>query len=81
MQSRTKSSRIKLLEAHGVSKNLDLNIHPEKQTIRPLNGSKISQEKPRKGQGRAGMRGRKPLINRTIAQSAEPLKKIPEDQK
>ena len=34
--SQTKSSGIKLPEVHGVSKNLDPNIQPEKQAIRPL---------------------------------------------
>ena len=50
MWSQTKSSRIKLLEVHGVSKNLDPNIQPEKQAIRPLKGNEILQEKPRIGQ-------------------------------
>ena len=44
MWSETKPSRIKLLEVHGVSKNLDPNIQPEKQAIRPLKGNEISQE-------------------------------------
>ena len=60
MWSQTKSSGIKLLEVHGVSKNLDPNIQLEKQNITPLKGNKISQEKPRMGQGRAGMRRRRP---------------------
>ena len=47
-----------------MSKNLDPNIQPEKQTIRPLKGNEISQKKSRIGQGRAGMRKRSlPLIN------------------
>ena len=36
-----------MLEVHGVSKNLDPNIQPEKQNIRPLKVNNISQEKPR----------------------------------
>ena len=65
-----------------MSKNLDPNIQPEKQGIRPLKGNEISQEKPRIGQGRAGMRGRRlPPINQTTAQSAEMSKKIPEASK
>ena len=80
-QSQTKSSGIKLLEIHGVHKNLDPNIQQEKHTIRPLKGNKISQEKPRIGQGRAGMRRRKPPINQPIAQSSELSKKIPEVSK
>ena len=40
-QSQTKSSGLQLLEIHGVSKNLDPNIQPGKQTIRPLKGNEI----------------------------------------
>ena len=54
MWIQTKSSRIKLPEVHGVSKNLDPNIQPEKQTIRCLKGNEISNEKQGIGQGRAG---------------------------
>ena len=50
MWSQTKSSGIKLLEVHGVSKNLDPNIQPEKQAIRLSKGNEILQEKPRIGQ-------------------------------
>ena len=46
MQSQTKSSGVKLLEVHGMSTNLDPNIQQEKQTIKPLKGNKISQQKP-----------------------------------
>ena len=41
MQSQTKSSGIRLLEVHGMSKNLDPYIKPEKQPIRPLKGNGI----------------------------------------
>ena len=51
MWSQTKSCRIKLPKMHEVSKNLDPNIQPEKQTIRLLNRNEISQEKPGIGQG------------------------------
>ena len=68
-----------MLEVHGVSKNLDPTIQPEKLNIRPLKGNKISQEKPRIDQGRAGMRRRKSPINQTNA--AETSKKIPEVSK
>ena len=34
-RSQDKSSGIKLLEAHGVGRNLDLNINPEKQHTNP----------------------------------------------
>ena len=76
--SQTKSSRVKLLECHGVSKNLDPNISPEAQTIKPFKGNKIPQEKPRIGQGRVGLRRWKPHINQSIVQSVEHLQKIPE---
>ena len=65
-----------------MSKNLDPNILPEKQNISPLKGNEISQEKPRIGQGRAGMKRRRlPPINQAIAESAEPSKKTPEASK
>ena len=60
---------------------MDPNIQPEKQTIRPLKGNETSQEKPWIGQGRAGMRRRKPFINQPIAQWAELSKKTPEASK
>ena len=50
--------------------NLHPNIQPEKQNTRPLKGNKILQEKPQIGQGRAGMRRRKPpCINQSITQT------------
>ena len=67
MQSQTKSSRVYLPENHGASKNLDPNIQPEKQSIKPLKGNEIPQEKPRIGQGRVGLRRKKPCINQPIA--------------
>ena len=79
MQSQTKSSRIKLPEVHGVSKNLDPNIQQQKQNIRPLKGNEISQEKPSIGQGGKAMRGRKSSINQTTA--ADTSDKIPEVSK
>ena len=64
-----RSSGIKLPEVHGVSKNLDPSIQPEKQNIRPLKGNEILQGKPWIGQGRAGMRRRRPPhINQAITQ-------------
>ena len=77
MWSQTKSSGIKLPEVYSVSKNLDPNIQPEKQNIRSLKGNEISQEKSRIGQGKAGMKRRKPPpINQTNA--AETSRKTPE---
>ena len=80
MWSQTRSSGIKFMEVHGVSKNLNLNIQPEKQNIRALKCNEISQEKPRIGQGRPGMRKRRsPPINQTNV--SELSKKIPEVSK
>ena len=50
--------------------------------IRPIKGNKILQGKPHSGQGRAGMRRRRPSpINQTITQTSELSKKIPEVSK
>ena len=68
-RSQTKSSGIKLPEVHGVRKNLDLNIKPEKQHANPIKGSVI---KLHIGQGRAGLkRKRSDPINQTINQPSE----------
>ena len=64
-----------------MSKNLDPNIQPENQITKPLKGNETSQEKPRIGQERVGMRKSEPLINQPIAQSAVPSKKTPEASK
>ena len=39
MRSQVKSSGIKLLEVHGMRKNLDPNLKPEKQHTSPKEGS------------------------------------------
>ena len=54
-RSQTKSSGTKLPEVHGVRKELNPNLRPEKQHTMPKQG--IS-EKPWIGQGRAGLRRR-----------------------
>ena len=53
-RSQTKSSRVTLPEVHS-AKKLDTNILPEKQKIQSQN-KKIVENKPRLGQGRAGIR-------------------------
>ena len=64
-----KSSGSKLLEVHGVRKNLDPNILPEKQHTNPKNDSTW---KSHIGQSRAGLRRRRPSpINQTIIQPSE----------
>ena len=82
MWSQTKSSGMKLPEAHGVSKNLDPNIQPEKnKIIEPWKVTKFHKRSHR-SQRRAGMRRRKPLpINQAITQSSELSKKLPEVSK
>ena len=73
--SQTKYRAIKLPEVHGMRKNLDPNILPEKQHANPINGS---TEMPCIGLGRAGMRRRRPSpINQTIIQPSELSQKIP----
>ena len=61
-----------------MSKSLDPNIQLEKQNIRPLKGNNILRDKLWTGQGRAGMKRRRPpSINQTIAQTSELSKEIP----
>ena len=75
MRSQAKSSGIKLPEVHGVGKNLDPNLKPEKQQTIPKQGSK---ERPCIGHGRAGSRRKKPdLINQSINQPPNLSQKIP----
>ena len=63
-RSRARPSGIKLPEVHGMGKNLDTNIKPEKQHANPIKGS---IEKPHIGQGRAGLIRKRPgPINQTI---------------
>ena len=57
-QLQTKSSGIALPEVHGAKKLLDMNISLGKQKIAPQN-KKIVENKPRLGQGRAGIRCKK----------------------
>ena len=74
-RSEARSRGIKLPEVHGVGKNLDPNIKPEKQHANPIKGS---VEKPCIGQGRAGLRRKRPdPINQTIIPPQELSKKIP----
>ena len=70
---------MKFPEVHGVSKSLDLNMKPEKK---PLKGSNILQDKPHTGQGRTGMKRRRPPpINQSITETSELSKKIPQVSK
>ena len=74
-RSQAKSSGIKLLEAHGMRKNLDPNLKPEKQHTLPKQGS---LERPHIGQGRAGSKRKRPdPINHAINQASNLSQEIP----
>ena len=78
-RSQTTSSGIKLPEVHGMRKNLDPNILPEKQHANPIKGS---IQKPQIGQGRTGLRRKRPApINQTIIPPSELSQKIPGETK
>ena len=71
-----KSSGIKLPEVHGIAKNLDPNLKPEKQHVIPKQGN---MEGPHMGHGRAGSRRKRPdPINQAINQPSNLSQKIPE---
>ena len=66
MQSQAKSSGIRLPEVHGMRKNLDPNLRPEKQHTLPKQGS---LERPCVDQGRARPKRKRPnTINQAINQ-------------
>ena len=74
-RSQAKSSGITLPKVHGMGKNLDPNLKPEKQHTIPKQGSK---ERLCIGQGRAGSRRKRPdPINHSIDQSSNLSQKIP----
>ena len=54
-RSQARSDGIKLPEVHGMRKNLDPNIKPEKQHANSIKGSVV---KPQIGQSRAGLKRR-----------------------
>ena len=74
-RSQAKSSGIKLPEVHGMGKNLDLNLKPEKQHAIPKHGS---MERLCVGQGRDGSR-RKTFdpINQSANKASNLSQKIP----
>ena len=74
-RSQAKSNGTKLPEVHGVGKNLDPNLKPEKQHAIPKHGSK---ERLHVGQGRAGSRRKRPdPINQLINKASNLSQKIP----
>ena len=69
------SVELKLPEVHGVRKNLDPNLRPEKQHVFPKQGN---LERPCIGQGRAGSKRKKPdPINQAINQPSNLSQEIP----
>ena len=74
-RSKSRSSGIKILEVHGMGKNLDPNIKPEKQHAKTIKGS---IEKLCMDQGRAGLkRKRHDPINEIINPPSELSQNIP----
>ena len=75
MRLQAKSSNIKLLEVHGMRKNLDPNLKPEKQHTLPKEGS---LERPHIGHRTAGSKSKRPdPINHAINQAFTSSQKIP----
>ena len=74
-RSQATSGGIKLLEAHGMGKNLDPNLKQEKQHATSKQGN---MERLCIGQGRAGSRRKRPdPINQSINQPSNLSQKIP----
>ena len=77
--SQAKTSGTKLLEVHGVQKELDPNLRPEKQHAISKQGK---SERPWVGQGRTGSRRRKPdHINQPAYQPLDVTQGIPRGTK
>ena len=75
MRLQAKSSGIKLPEVHGMRKNLDPNLKPERQHTLPKQGI---VERLRVGQGRAGSKRKRPdPVSNTINQASNLSQKIP----
>ena len=78
-RSQARSSGIKLLEVHGVGKNLDSNLKPEKQHAISKQGG---MERLHTGQRRARLRRKTPdPINQPINQPSILSQKIPRRMK
>ena len=75
MQSQAKSSGIKFLKVHGMRKNLNPNLRPEKQLTFPKQGN---LERPCIGQGRVRSKRKKPdPINQAINHPSNLSQEIP----
>ena len=78
-RSQARYSGIKPPEVHGMRKNLDPNIKPEEQCANPIKGTVV---KPCIGQGRSGLKRKRPHpINQTINPPSELSQKIPGETK
>ena len=55
------ASGIVLPEVHGAKKMLDTNVIPEKQKPK-IHNKQVDKNRPRLGQGRAGIRCKKPKL-------------------
>ena len=74
MCSQAKSIGTRLPEVHGVQKELDPNLRPEKQHKMSKQGK---LERPRVGQGRAGLRRKPDHTNQLIIQPLDVTQGIP----
>ena len=70
------TSGVTLSEVCGAKKILDMNILPETQQVVPQN-KKVIENKPRLGQGGAGIRCKKPQLIDSITTSASKSCEIP----
>ena len=75
-QSQMKLSRITLPEVHGAKETLDTSVLPEKQKPQ-LKDKQVVENRPRIGQGRAGIRCKKPQPVADITASTSKSHKIP----
>ena len=74
-RSQARSSGVKLPEVHGMEKSLDPNLKPEKPHAISKQGS---MERPHSGQGRSGIRRKRPdPINQSINTPSNLSQKIP----
>ena len=80
-RSQAKSSGMILPAVHGVDKGINPKVHPEKQVIKPIivpEAKGIIQNKPRLGQGRAGIKRKvkihiPPQLSKPIQSTVEPI--------
>ena len=76
MHLQTEASGVILPENHGAKKILNMNLLPEKQKVIPQI-KKVIENKVRLGQGRAGIRHRKPQLTESITTSTSKSHEIP----